>query len=256
MGRLDRSASVLAFVEEMERSADSRIPNGDPSEDVKQKKYFDCLSDNYVALQPIATRRRFRGDCLPPLSLSTRHFVISGWSWCMCLADTEYTHFPEEDVRFIVGENLRLLIEHCRDPDDTVCLAAIHVLLNFGIGGLPFAQHLIADSMLKLMEDLLPEVTEVDAPLLRKLIRCHQHLTYARHILTMPQRQEWASLLLKSLQSAPATCQMNFVPGLIQLWCSDETPRKTYTEEELQVRAWMTSENCQVCKELDMLLKL
>ena len=66
----------------------------------------------------------------------------------MRLASAEKTHFPESDVYDIVSANLRDLFVHCCDADESVRIAANHLVSNYGLGGLRFVHRLIAEAML------------------------------------------------------------------------------------------------------------
>ena len=155
----------------------------------------------------------------------------------MKLASTRTTHFTESDARHIVSANLRDLLAHCRDRDESVRKSAHYLLLCYGAAGLPLVQQLIAKAMLGLMEDLLPEFKEVSEETSNQAMLCSQHVRNVWRVLAHPQRQKWVSLLVRVLQGQPSS-PMRLIDDLKHLWRADGDPRRSYAEAEQHLRAW------------------
>ena len=180
---------------------------------------------------------RIRGDqvCLPngvpPCSIPGR------W-WCMKLAKAcHYTQMlPESDVCDIVQANLRSLFVHCHDVDESVRRSAHHLILNHaGLGSHPSVQRLIADAMLGLMADRLPETTEISEENSIQVLRCSLPLPWVLRTLTKSQRQKWVSLLVRLLD--PKSYQSTLIEHLTLLWRADDDPRRSYAEADHQLQA-------------------
>ena len=165
-----------------------------------------------------------------------------------------HTHFAESDVRNIIEANLRDLFGHCCSGDDDANVkAAHHIISSYGSGGLPFVQQLIANAMLDLMADHLTESTEVSQDAATKVIQCTEHLQEVVRSLAKPQRQKWASLLIRVLHALQFG-QEAVVDGLKLLWQADDDPRQTYTEAERELWAYSKSASPAVCRDLQRLL--
>ena len=203
MGRLDSPESILDFSAKWKAAlADAPATFEELQKDVKQLKLFVCR-----------------------------------W-WCLRLANARLTHFPESDVRHIVTANLRDLLAHIRSKDKSLRGSAHRLLMNYAFGSLPFVQHLIADGLLGLMGDLLPEsaTTSKQASLLVQ--SCSRHLSGLVRGLTKRQRQKWASMLVRVLQGQIAVKSARIIDSLKILWRADDDPRRSYAEEEQQLRAF------------------
>ena len=137
----------------------------------------------------------------------------------------------------IVDNNLRDLLQHCCDVDQPVGKAARHIVHNYGRGGLPFVQEMIAEAMLGLMGDLLSESTEISPETEIQVMRCTRHLQYVVRVLSKPQRQKWVSLLVRVLRSQTANHSEIFIEDLKLLWRSDDDPRRNYSEAERELRS-------------------
>ncbi|CAE6912141.1 unnamed protein product [Symbiodinium sp. CCMP2592] len=204
MGRLDRSESILDFSSQWHRAAtDKDTLEDELDKDLRQRKFFECR-----------------------------------W-WCMRLANVDKTHFPESDVNDMVSANLGDLLVHCCDPDVSVRKAAHHLVENYGFGGLPFVQRLIAEAMLDRMEDLLPESAEISKEAFEHAMQCATHLTTILRALTKSQRQKWVSLLVRALQiEEQDEVQETLISDLKILWRVDDDPRRSYAEAEEQLKAF------------------
>ena len=155
----------------------------------------------------------------------------------MRLASARQTHFAESDVRNIVTANLRDLFGRCCSGDeDATMKAARHIVSSYGLGGLPFVQQLIADAKLGLMADHLTQPTEVSQDAATKVIQCTRHLQEVVRSLAKPQRQKWASLLIRVLRTLQFG-QQAVVDGLKLLWQADDDPRQTYAQAECELWA-------------------
>ena len=161
------------------------------------------------------------------------------WLW---LAFADKAHFPEHDVIDIVSANLRSLLVHCRDDWYFDLRFHAHTRIKcYGFGGPPFVKQLIAETMLDQMEDLLPESAEISEDALEQAMQCGEHLTNVLRALTKPQRQKWASLLVRALQSEESLqdqFQKTLFSDLKLLWRVDDDPRRTYAEAEQQLKAF------------------
>ena len=155
----------------------------------------------------------------------------------MRLASARLTHFPESDARNIVIANLRHLFVHIRSADKSVRSQAHHVLMNYGLGGLPFVQQLIAEELLGLMGDLLPESAEISKKASLEAQRCSRHLYCIVRALTKCQRQKWVSMLVRVLKSQQAF-HSSLIDDLQLLWRADDDPRRSYAEAERQLKAF------------------
>ena len=58
--------------------------------------------------------------------------------WCMALGRTRCTHFAENYVQSVVGNNLQSLLRHCLSADASAANDARKALGNYAAGGLPF----------------------------------------------------------------------------------------------------------------------
>ncbi|CAE7244569.1 unnamed protein product [Symbiodinium sp. CCMP2592] len=196
MGRLDRSESILDFSAKWKRN---EAAVKDPR-DVTERKFFECR-----------------------------------W-WCMRLAKARhYTQlFPESDV--VVQANLRDLLVHCNDVDDSVRWSAHHLIQNHvGLGSHASVQRLIAEAMLGLMADRLPETAEICKENSYQVLRCSLPLPWVVRALTKSQRQKWVSLLVRLLD--PKSYQSTVIEHLTLLWRADDDPRRSYAEADRQLQA-------------------
>ena len=159
----------------------------------------------------------------------------------MTLACARKTHFSERDARRIVVANLRDLFEHCGDVDASVRKAAHHIVLNYGRGGLPCVQQLIAEAMLGLTENVLQESTEISQEVWTEVSMCSCHLENVMRALEKPQRQRWVSLLVRVLLSRQPFVDPNALFSDFQLlWRADDDPRRSFAARHRK-RAYMLS---------------
>ncbi|CAE7805619.1 unnamed protein product [Symbiodinium sp. CCMP2592] len=209
MGRLDRCESILGFSAKWKSMAnDPRAFDANIAKDVTQQKFFECR-----------------------------------W-WCMRLTRACYTQmFPERDVWHITQENLRHLFVHCRDVDESVSCSAHHLILNHAYGCHPSVQQEIAEGMLGLMGELLPELpeeseTEVSKAAAIQAEKCSANLEWVLRALTRPQRQRWVSLLVRLLHllQGQNPSQTTLVHRLTLLWRADDDPRRSYAEADKQLK--------------------
>ncbi|CAE6912127.1 pyk1 [Symbiodinium sp. CCMP2592] len=216
MGRLDRSESILEFASQWHRVATDAVNLEDElDKDLRQRKFCECR-----------------------------------W-WCMRLANVDKTHFPESDVNDMVSANLGDLLEHCCDEDVAVRKAAHYLVMNYGFGGLPFVQRLIAEAMLDRMEDLLPESGDISKEAFEQAMQCATHLTTILRALTKSQRQKWVSLLIRALQiEEQDEVQETLISDLKILWRVDDDPRRSYAEAEEQLKTFSVHANRQLQYEI------
>ena len=147
------------------------------------------------------------------------------------------THFAAADVHRIVGKNIRDLLQHCRHADASLCKAA-HITLENAMfkGCFPFARQLIAEGMLGLMEEFLSDPTDICDLTLTQVLNCASHFRTVLRSLSKLQRQQWASLLVRTLHLRPKQLQQKLVEDLQILWRTDDDPSRTFAEEERQLR--------------------
>ncbi|CAE7685344.1 PAO3 [Symbiodinium sp. CCMP2592] len=155
-------------------------------------------------------------------------------SWCMALASKDFTHFAESYVRRTVGKNLQCLLRHCWSADASVAAAAHLALHNHASDALPFVQQAIAEGIFALLEDLASNSTQIESCLrtLEKLVRS----------LSKHQRQRWVSLMVKLLVDPNVATKERLVLLLKMLWLADEDPKRTYAEEDQQLRSVAVSD--------------
>ncbi|CAE7800592.1 unnamed protein product, partial [Symbiodinium sp. CCMP2456] len=140
--------------------------------------------------------------------------------WCVELARGRQTCFAESDVHQIVGSNLRFLLGLCSSADASESGAAHDIIRIYGRGGLPFVKQLIAESMLGLMQNLLPESTDHGEQVML-CTRC---------------------LLVGVLRSAGGrrVRPMGLIKDLVRrfelLWRADDDPRRSYAEAEQDLK--------------------
>ena len=147
-------------------------------------------------------------------------------------------------------KNLGHLLEGTRAFDEeSLWLAAHHVLLNYGLGSSPAVQNQISESMLDLLgemlKDLPREATRPSRALWRRIQRCKSHLKIVLRSLSKPQRQNWVSLLVEALhgtQAAPTSVHKSLLGELLLLWRADDNPRQTYAKALGQLEALRKSE--------------
>ncbi|CAE7254776.1 unnamed protein product [Symbiodinium natans] len=156
--------------------------------------------------------------------------------WCMEVL-VKKTHFAAADVHRIVGKNIRDLLQHCRHADASLCKAA-HITLENAMfkGCFPFARQLIAEGMLGLMEEFLSDPTDICDLTLTQVLNCASHFRTVLRSLSKLQRQQWASLLVRTLHLRPKQLQQKLVEDLQILWRTDDDPSRTFAEEERQLR--------------------
>ena len=164
----------------------------------------------------------------------------------MAMASTRTTHFAEQHVRRIVGDNLCNLLQYCSHADSQmrVCVDAHFIVGKYAKGSLPFVQEVVAETMQDLMEDLLAsaEISEAIACLLKL---CCGQLTLVLPSLGKRQRKAWVSALV-SLLFLP-----HFIPDrslilddLKLLWEADDDPTRTYREAAQQMMSLAQSTTC------------
>ena len=173
------------------------------------------------------------------------------------LAHVRTTHFPEADVRRIVGKNVRDLLGHCRDAGAFVSEAAQRILVNYGRGSLPFVQRLIAEDVPGLMEDLLSESTDSSDETFRRAVQCAVHLNGIVRSLDTLERKQWVSLLVRILHHRPnLTWQKGIIEKLKILWQVDADPWRTFAEAEEQLRDFKKTASLDVQQEIFDLLAI
>ena len=116
------------------------------------------------------------------------------------LARTDTTHFAEDSVHRTVSKNLTDLLSHGLDADDCVHVASHHIVEAYALGGLGFVKELIADTVLSQMRVILSTGGGIEVTW-NRMRRYMQHLEPPLRSLKKHQRQDWASLLVKVLQS-------------------------------------------------------
>ena len=172
----------------------------------------------------------------------------------MRLANARETHFAESDAFNIVCPNLRDLLRRCADEDACLRKSAHFIVLNYGKGGLPFVKQMIADAMLTLMGDMLPESTGISQTTLKQVMHCARHLDNVLRTLAKPQRQKWVSLLVKALESLQGResyrKMLTLIADLKLLWRADYDPSRTYAEAEQQLKALLKLANDDVARAL------
>ena len=77
--------------------------------------------------------------------------------WCAVLACARNSHFSESTAPSIVCENLGYLLVGVRSTTERVWNSSHIVLRYYGQDGLPLVEHLISESLLDLLGDLLKE---------------------------------------------------------------------------------------------------
>ena len=170
----------------------------------------------------------------------------------MFLARARTTHFPESDVRHIVGTHLRSLLGHCRQccsADASLSKSAHYVLRHYGGGGLPFVKRLIAEEMLCLMENLLSVPAEISQEDFIPFMLRTQHLEDVLRALEKPQRQQWVSLLVRALLGQKSF-HSHLLDDLKLLWRADDDPSRSYAEAEQQLRAFRKTVSKEMKQEL------
>ncbi|CAE7248262.1 fadB [Symbiodinium sp. CCMP2592] len=180
--------------------------------------------------------------------------------WCRTLARAATVHsFDEEDVRKIICQHLQSVFRLSTiNPGGDAFNAAHHLIAEYGAGGLPCAQELIAEAMLSRMRHMISTKEQfwVSWP---QMLCCMEHLESVLRSLTKPQRQEWVSLLVTGLhrvecrfesfeQAKKASAaeyfnekQKRVLEDLVLLWCVDDDPGQTYHEVKPQLLAWQRS---------------
>ncbi|CAE7507827.1 unnamed protein product [Symbiodinium sp. CCMP2592] len=159
--------------------------------------------------------------------------------WCMRLARARETHFAESDAFEIVCPNLRDVLRHCADQDASLRTSAHHVVANYGKGGLPFVQQMIADAMLTLMGHVLSDSSGISQATLSQVMQCTSHLDNVVRTLAKPQRQKWVSLLVQALESlrGQKSETLKLISDLKLLWRADDDPSRSYAAAEQQLKA-------------------
>ncbi|CAE7224375.1 unnamed protein product [Symbiodinium sp. KB8] len=197
MGSMDRPEAMVSCVEQIVMFAG----NPDASFDAEQEKLYRCRC------------------------------------WCTALASKRKTHFAENDVHRIVGNNPQSLLRHCKSADASIASAATHILYNYAFDAIPFVQQPIAEATLARLEDLVE--TDMYANL-DAINACVQSLVMLLRSLSKPQRQKWVSLMVKLLLDHRIT-QDVVIWRLQMLWLADDAPRQTYAEADQQLRIFAKS---------------
>ena len=179
--------------------------------------------------------------------------ALSGRWWCTKLASAIKKPFAETDVRHIVGSNLRYLLGQCRSADALVRKSAHYILRHHGSGGLPAVKQLIAEAMLCLMENLLPESGKISGEASKQFVLCTQHLGDVLRALEKPQRQRWASLLVRFIHEQQK-CHKELIHSLKLLWRADDDPNRSYPEAEQHLWAFAETASTDVRGEFADLL--
>ena len=266
MGRLDRRAVVVISAPAVGRYEFQCTGRSQFSNFLHTSGSFDKIPLPSMTKLQRMSGNRSSGKCLLAVLQNIMHreqvklpnaFSFPGRWWCMRLASAEKTHFPESDVYDIVSANLRDLFVHCCDADESVRIAANHLVSNYGLGGLRFVHRLIAEAMLGRMEDLLLESTEISEEVWSQAMECTYHLAYVLRTLTKPQRQKWVSQLVKALRSPESLqgrLQKDLFSSLQLLWRADDDPARSYAEADHQLKALLKQSSGRLQQEICKLL--
>ncbi|CAE7246182.1 unnamed protein product [Symbiodinium sp. CCMP2592] len=217
MGRLDRPHSILDFAKTLQFACFWRSG-------------FKCFNASSFFRYDVQLVKLFQ----------------SRW-WCVELARARQTCFAESDVRDIVETNLRSLLGLCASADASVRDAAHCVLRTYGRNGLPFVQQLIAETMLGLTQNLLPDSATISQEVSIQVVACTRHLDNVVQALAETQRRQWVSLLFRVLHGQGQKVRQvtrhpkevvveELVKRLKLLWRADDDPNRSYAETE-QLRA-------------------
>ncbi|CAE7334408.1 unnamed protein product, partial [Symbiodinium microadriaticum] len=207
VGNLGRPETIVAFVEQLKLvGSNPDTPFAAVFEgDAGQRKIYQCL---------LACR-----------------------AWCTVLASKRKTHFAESHVERIVGENLRSLLRHCRSSDVSLAKNAMLLVMNHAAEALPFVQGPIAEALLGMMEELVESSISANSGI---IMFCNQILGMALRVLDKPQRQKWASLLVKLLMDEDYPKEP-VIWRLRLLWLADDDPLRTYSEVQHQMKIFVKS---------------
>ncbi|CAE6966074.1 unnamed protein product [Symbiodinium sp. CCMP2592] len=201
MGSMDRLSSIVAFADKLH--------------------IFSCDSDSFA--------EAFGGDAEQQKFYECRR-------WCMALASKRKTHFGESHVRGIVAKNLQALLRNCMSAG-SVARDAMYVVMNYACDALPSLQRPIAETVLSRMEALVESDIAANPG---QIGDCITSLTMVLRSMNKPQRQKWASLLVKLLMDSHVR-EDELIWRLNMLWLADDNPRETYAEARQQVRTFANS---------------